>query len=267
MLDLYLVLTERVDNEIVRVLNALEANPQVAQRTIVIFTSDHGEYVGSHGLRGKGDGVYDESMRVPLYIKDPTGQFATHPEIERSGLTSSVDIAPLLLTIASGGATWRTQASYAHLASRLDLVGMLRDPAATGRPYIVHTSDEDIIEGGDDSMQVADVPRHVIGLRTPTAKLGTYNLWRNGSFELRTEKQESECYDHRTERGRLELEDASAADPALRTELYDRLMDDAMPNELRAPLPPYLLEAQQAGHRTYLATRLSKIFLPQVQVS
>ena len=39
--------------------------------TVVIFTSDHGDMCGSHGLRSKGPFVYDEIMRVPLYVKVP----------------------------------------------------------------------------------------------------------------------------------------------------------------------------------------------------
>ncbi len=38
---------------------------------MVIFTSDHGDMCGSHGLRSKGPFVYDEIMRVPLYIRVP----------------------------------------------------------------------------------------------------------------------------------------------------------------------------------------------------
>ena len=36
----------------------------------IVFTSDHGEYGGSHGLRGKGAGAYEEAIRVPLLVKD-----------------------------------------------------------------------------------------------------------------------------------------------------------------------------------------------------
>ena len=39
--------------------------------TVVIFTSDHGDMCGSHGLRSKGPFVYDEIMRVPLYVQGP----------------------------------------------------------------------------------------------------------------------------------------------------------------------------------------------------
>ena len=48
------------------VLDILASSPAVAANTVVIFTSDHGEYAGSHGLRGKGAGVYEEAIRVPL---------------------------------------------------------------------------------------------------------------------------------------------------------------------------------------------------------
>ena len=39
--------------------------------TVVIFTSDHGDMCGSHGLRSKGPFVYEEIMRVPLYVRVP----------------------------------------------------------------------------------------------------------------------------------------------------------------------------------------------------
>ena len=49
---------------------ALEAAGQWDD-TIVIFTSDHGDMCGSHGLRSKGPFVYDEIMRVPLTSRSP----------------------------------------------------------------------------------------------------------------------------------------------------------------------------------------------------
>src|SRR5690606_30490902 len=107
MLDLYYQLHGDVDREIGRVLDALEANPEVAENTIIVFTSDHGEYCGSHGMRGKGAGLYEEGIRVPLWVTDPTGRFADQPETTRSQITSSVDLTPMLLTLASGGNAWQ----------------------------------------------------------------------------------------------------------------------------------------------------------------
>ena len=45
----------------------------MAANTVIVFTSDHGEYGGSHGLRGKGAGAYEEAIRVPLLVKDNRG--------------------------------------------------------------------------------------------------------------------------------------------------------------------------------------------------
>src|ERR1041384_4213423 len=121
LMNLYPLVTSYVDEQIGRVLDALEARPDIAERTIVIVTADHGEYGASHGLRGKGAAAYEEAIRVPLIVKDPRGRLTASPEAPRTQLTSSVDVAPLLLTIASGGPAWRTERRYAHLARRHDL--------------------------------------------------------------------------------------------------------------------------------------------------
>ena len=51
--------------------SAPSRRPAAWDDTIIIFTSDHGDMCGSHGLRSKGPFVYDEIMRVPLYVKVP----------------------------------------------------------------------------------------------------------------------------------------------------------------------------------------------------
>ena len=114
MLNLYAMLQNEVDGHIGRVLDALESRPRIAANTVVVFTSDHGEYGGSHGLRGKGASAYEEAIRVPLIVKDPRGALTKAPEVTRTQLTSSVDVAPLLLTIASGSDEWRRERRYAH---------------------------------------------------------------------------------------------------------------------------------------------------------
>ncbi len=96
-MDLYVKLQRNVDEHIGQVLRTLESNPRVAANTVVLFTSDHGEYGASHGLRGKGGGAYEEAIRVPLIVKDPRGALTSAVRRPRMQLTSSVDVAPLLL--------------------------------------------------------------------------------------------------------------------------------------------------------------------------
>ena len=133
-LDLYVKLQRTVDAHVGRVLRTLESRPEVAANTIVVFTSDHGEYGASHGLRGKGGGAYEEAVRVPLIVKDPRGALTAATARPRTQLTSSVDVAPLLLSVASGSNAWRRERRYAHLAHRADLAAILAYPARAGAP-------------------------------------------------------------------------------------------------------------------------------------
>jgi arylsulfatase A-like enzyme len=66
---IYYALVEQIDALVGIMLNRLE-QLSIGNNTLVIFTSDHGEMLGSHCLRGKGT-FYEEAVRVPLFIKYP----------------------------------------------------------------------------------------------------------------------------------------------------------------------------------------------------
>lgn len=256
MLNLYAKLQLEVDSHIGRVLDALESRPRVASNTVIVFTSDHGEYGSSHGLRGKGASAYEEAIRVPLIVKDPRGVLTKSPAIVRTQLTSSVDVAPLLLTIGSGSAGWRRERRYAHIAHRLDLASVLADPAAPGRPYVLHATDETVTEFANEPY-AADAPLHVVALRTAAAKYATYSNWPDGGTAQLAEGQEQELYDYRTAEGRLELDNSAgrnASEGSLRA-----LLRRAFAQELRAPLPARLLTARERGFSDYfrVATRIA----------
>lgn len=68
--ELYFGLTSWVDNQIGQVLATLRANPAIAENTIIIYTSDHGEMAGDHGLWWK-NCMYEGASRVPLVISYP----------------------------------------------------------------------------------------------------------------------------------------------------------------------------------------------------
>ncbi|MGZ8177159.1 sulfatase-like hydrolase/transferase [Williamsia sp. SKLECPSW1] len=246
LLDLYLWLQQQVDRQIGRVLDELESAPEVAANTIVVFTADHGDYAGSHGLHGKGGGAYDEAIRVPLYIAAP-GQ--TTPA-QRSQLVSSVDLAPYLLTVASGGSRWRRDPQWAHIAGRGDIASILADPDAPGRPWIAHVTDEHAIEEGAVAFQ-HDAPAHVTAVRTQTEKVAMYAHWRPDTIEIdRHQEIEYEHYDLSTAHGRMEIDNlAHGSRP--RTPLMDTLEKTVIPTETDAPLPAHLHAAQSEGLADY----------------
>ncbi len=250
-LDLYMQIQLDVDRHIGRVLRTLHSRPEVAENTVIVFTSDHGEYGGSHGLRGKGACAYEEGIRVPLLVKDPRGVLTSSPERVREQLTSSVDLAPLLLTIGSGSNDWRRDPHYAHIAGRADLAGILADPAAPGRPYVLHATDEIVTEYAIEPY-AANAPLHVVALRTPQAKLATYSNWPYQGIEPLARGEERELYDYRTHSGRLELHN-SAGQSALEEPLQAEL-ERAFREELREPLPPRLTEAHARGFADYFST-------------
>jgi len=107
-ISFYLNCLRDVDRHVGVVLDALEASGQ-ADSTIVVFTSDHGEMAGAHGLRQKANLVYDENFHVPLVISHPDDR-ANHGS-RTTSMASAVDLVPTLLQMAGADpATIRTSA-------------------------------------------------------------------------------------------------------------------------------------------------------------
>jgi arylsulfatase A-like enzyme len=250
-LDLYVKLQLEVDRHIGRVLRTLESHAKVAANTVVLFTSDHGEYGASHGLRGKGASAYEECTRVPLLVKDPRGVLTSETQLQRTQLTSSVDVAPLMLTIATGSDEWRNEPHYSHIAGRADLAGILADPSAPGREYVLHATDETVTEYAIEPY-AADAPLHIVALRTPSAKYAVYSNWTEDGITPLSVGEEAELYDYSTQSGRQELHNGaghSALEAGLRAQHEQAVFD-----ELHGPLPRRLLDAHARGFADYFLT-------------
>jgi arylsulfatase A-like enzyme len=94
---LYYYLHKLVDRAIGRILESLEQSG-MAEDTVVVFTSDHGDLVGAHGgLMQKWYNAYDEAIRVPLLVRGP-GIAVTPGGVQTP--TSHVDLLPTLLGLA-----------------------------------------------------------------------------------------------------------------------------------------------------------------------
>jgi len=95
-LDFYIKCLKDVDENVGDIMRALDKSGQ-RENTIVVFTSDHGEMAGSHGLRTKGCFAYEEVMNVPLLVSWP-GRI--QPGAVTSAFASNVDIIPTLASLA-----------------------------------------------------------------------------------------------------------------------------------------------------------------------
>jgi len=85
-----------MDREIGRTLDCLD-RLGIAENTIVLFTTDHGHFLGQHGLVAKGCFHYEDMVKTPMVLRWP----GRTPRGARSGaLQSHVDFAPTWLAAA-----------------------------------------------------------------------------------------------------------------------------------------------------------------------
>lgn len=243
-LDCYTLLMSIVDQRIGEVLGAIPAD-QVAN-TIIVFTSDHGDYAGAHGfVTGKTNTVYDEAYHIPLIVMDPTGRFVGDIDTPRTGLTSSVDMVRMLVSLGyNGSSQWATGDLAAIYGKRHDLIAMLQSANAAGRRHMLLTSDD--VTPAKNNLEKL----HLIGLRTPEFKLGTYARWTSGTTTIHPASLETEFYDYGTAEGRAEM-DNQPANPLAAPALVS-LLDDLVPGELEAQLPGAHAATQVTARQAYL---------------
>ena len=86
-----------VDHHVGRMLASLE-ELGLADDTVVIFASDHGEWLGEHLRYGKGYPAHDQCSRVPLLMRLPGNAARARTD---SGLTEALDVLPTILDLAA----------------------------------------------------------------------------------------------------------------------------------------------------------------------
>lgn len=89
---LYYAMIAQIDDQFARILNELDRTGQ-RDNTVIIFTSDHGEALGDHGLMYKGCRFYEGLVRVPLIFSWPRefkGGLISEGLVELLDLTSTL---------------------------------------------------------------------------------------------------------------------------------------------------------------------------------
>lgn len=92
----YWAMCDHLDVNLGRILDCLEETGQ-RENTVVIFTSDHGELLGDHGIYQKGPFLYDGAIRVPLIVSWP-GMIPQGRRLDT--MVELGDLAPTLLEAA-----------------------------------------------------------------------------------------------------------------------------------------------------------------------
>lgn len=84
-----------IDDCIGRIMECLQEQ-QYLDNTIVVFTSDHGELLGEHGLFNKNATAYEAEVRIPFMIRFPDG---SHAGLSVGNLACALDFFPTLMDL------------------------------------------------------------------------------------------------------------------------------------------------------------------------
>ncbi|MCF2870360.1 sulfatase-like hydrolase/transferase [Octadecabacter sp. G9-8] len=138
----YMGLITQIDDHIGRLITFMEDTGRMMD-TMIVFTSDHGDYLGDHWM---GEKLYfhDQSVRVPMIIYDPSPQADATRGTTDPRLSEAIDLAPTIVDFMGGDVQshilegrsllplirgeetdWRTcafsQADFSHISTRAAL--------------------------------------------------------------------------------------------------------------------------------------------------
>ena len=96
----YMGLIKQIDDHLGRVLDKLNSMGLI-DSTLIIFTSDHGDYLGDHWL-GEKDLFHEPSVRIPLIVYDPDSSAKESRGSLNEDFVEAIDILPTIVEFAGG---------------------------------------------------------------------------------------------------------------------------------------------------------------------
>ncbi len=96
----YMGLISQIDDELGRLFAWLDERG-LTEHTVIVFTSDHGDYLGDHRL-GEKEFFHEPSVRIPLIIADPRPGADTTRGTVCDALVEAIDVLPTFIELAGG---------------------------------------------------------------------------------------------------------------------------------------------------------------------
>jgi arylsulfatase A-like enzyme len=94
----YMGLIKQCDDQLGRLLDFLEETGRM-ESTMIVLTSDHGDYLGDHWM-GEKDLFHEQSVKVPMIIYDPRPEADATRGTTCDALVESIDLAPTFVDLA-----------------------------------------------------------------------------------------------------------------------------------------------------------------------
>lgn len=189
----YMGLVKQIDDHVGRLLACLEAQGCMGD-TMIVFTSDHGDYLGDHWL-GEKEMFFEQSVRVPLIIVDPSDQ-AVRGAVS-DALVETIDLVPTFLDALG-------RAVPDHLLEGRSLLGSLHGAAAPERDAVFSELDYSSY-GARRTLGIQPGQARAVMVRTQEWKLVHYDGFPAQLFDLRNDPREFE--DRGTDPGTARIRD------------------------------------------------------------
>jgi len=103
----YMGLVEQIDHHLGRLFDAMRECGRYDD-TLIVFTSDHGDFLGDHWL-GEKELFYEEALRIPLVVRDPSPRADATRGMVRRELVESIDLLPTFVEILGGTPNFRLE--------------------------------------------------------------------------------------------------------------------------------------------------------------
>ncbi|MDT0683557.1 alkaline phosphatase family protein [Roseicyclus sp. F158] len=128
----YMGLITQIDDQIGRLMAWLDETGR-ANDTLIVFTSDHGDYLGDHWL-GEKELFHDCSVRIPLIVVDPSSAADTTRGAVLDHLVEAIDLAPTFVDWAGGE-------PRPHVLEGRSLLPLLRSEDVSWRGVVISEYD------------------------------------------------------------------------------------------------------------------------------
>lgn len=178
----YMGLIKQIDDHLGRILDCLKSK-QCMHNTMIVFSSDHGDYLGDHWL-GEKDLFHEPSVRIPLIIYDPAGSADVSRGQANHHLVEAIDVLPTLVDHVGG------PFNYERMEGR-SLLPLLRsgEGSSNWRDYVV--SEIDYSERGPRSLlRLHPYQCRAYMIRSTDWKYVLYEGFRPQLFDMKNDVEE-----------------------------------------------------------------------------
>ncbi len=128
----YMGLIKQCDDQLGVLLDYLETSGRLSD-TMIVLTSDHGDYLGDHWM-GEKDLFHEPSVKVPLIVYDPRDEADATRGTTCDALVEAIDLAPTFVETAGGQVA-------DHILEGRSLLPWLRGERPVWRDYLISEYD------------------------------------------------------------------------------------------------------------------------------